>query len=266
MPTYKRSSDLLRKAHGNSALLLVSLNELGSGARQRSLFYERWSDILFPLNVDYFMITLLASIPELRDHHAPTNKIRTPWPKGLLDDYYKIGMPRNSLALQSTRYNLLFPWHPGESKVILRDPELSLLRAYGIKSGLIIPSVIGHSHCALICVDDKYDDDSILTTLLPHAPFLRTSLTITHANILRNHYEHYTPYTFNLSPTEQQIYRLKRAGLTAGQIGKRLNKSESTIKSHMADVNRRLKSMNKDDKSITKPERILPILINSGLI
>lgn len=266
MPKYKRSSQLLRDAHGNSALLLISLNELSSGARQRSLFYERWSDILFPLNVDYFMITLVASIPELRDHHKPTNKIRSPWPRGCLDRYYQVGMPRNSLLLQSTRYNLQFPWHPGESRVILRDPELTLIREFGIKSGIIIPSVIGHSHCALICADDKYDDDSLLKSLLPHASFLKAALTITHANILRNHYEYYSPYTFVLSPIEKQIYRFKRSGLTAAKIGKKLNKSESTIKSHMADVGKRLKSMNKNDNSITKPERLMPLLINSGLI
>lgn len=262
MTTYRANRFILRDKHTDLSLLLISLNKIkGRKGREHHLFHERWADILYDIGIDHYAILLLPVVSELRDPYQSTRMIRGPWPAGFFDGYYKQGFVDNCLAIQATNANRLYPWSENAS-----GAELDYFRQCGIKSGLIVPSVIDQSHCALICADTVYNDDTLIKKIKPHLDYIKTALTITHQNILQNYYDLYTPYTFELSRMERKIFNLKRYGLSYREIGSILHKSESDIKYHISKVSERLKTLDKGDKTITKIERMMPLFIRAKLI
>jgi len=265
MSQYRKDRFILDKERDNSVRLLISLNEIGGSDRARHFFQERWADMLYHVGVNYFVVTLLAAEQKLRDPHQSIKMIRSPLPRGLLDRYYSEGLQRDSIGLRATNSMTEFAWHSTGLAATMQDKELTLLREFGIHSGIILPSRVGNSHCCLACLCDN-EGSEVVDRLGHHLPYIRTALNITHQNILRNYFYYYNPYSITLSDIEREIINLRRHGYTNKIIAEKLNFSLGNVKYHLANVAGRVKLLNKNEKSVTGIASIIPLLVSSGLI
>ncbi len=209
-----------------------------------------WRMLSVHLDVDAYAISLYPTVLEFRDTSIPIRMIREGFDMSLVEDYYLANYIGSDFIAEVIKSEKPKSWDIQDPDP--PSPDIELFQLYGYQSAIYIPSCLGNSRAICVLMSKS---PGIVNKLRNTLYKVENCLLATHASMQDRFYHHYTPYTFELTQTEYEVWSLLCNGLSIDAV----MKARGTGRSAVNQIIKQLKESLYPNKS---PEEIKEIKTN----
>lgn len=174
-----------------------------------------WQVLAVHLEIDAYAISLFPSVMELRDTSIPIQMIRGGFDMALVEDYYLEKHVGADLAAEVAKNTQQKPDSWDLTKETPDRDDIKLFVRYGYQSAIYLPSKLGTSRAICTFMSRKA---GIISQLRDTLHKLENCFLATHAAMQGRFYNHYKPYTFELTKAQEEVWSLLCQGRSINQI------------------------------------------------